>query len=240
MKKNVFSVFGVMGLSMVLLLTGCGSPGSDSRPELQSVRDKASYTIGLSIGADLMAQGMDIDAKLLARGIKDAINQAEPLLTDEQMNEAIAAFQEEMLNKHEALMSELGAENLAAGLEFLAENAKRDDVVELASGLQYRVEVVGDGASPGENDVVSVHYEGRLLDGTVFDSSFKRGQPAVFPVNAVIPGWTEALQLMRVGDKWDIFLPAALAYGERGVPPVIGPNSALVFMIELLEVNPSN
>lgn len=227
-------------LGLALLLTACGSENAAATtPKLESLKDKVSYSIGLNIGADFVAQEMDIDADLLARGIKDAVNQAEPLLSEAEMHEAIMAFQEEMMNRQEAMLSELGAENLRSGEDFMAENAASEGVKTTASGLQYRVLAQGEGGKkPTADDVVSVHYEGRLVDGTVFDSSRKRGEPAVFPVDGVIPGWTEALQLMREGDKWQIVLPADLAYGQRGAPPVIGPNAVLVFDVELLQVNP--
>lgn len=239
--KRLFLRFPlVMMVALALLATGCGATGgqAEKRPQLKSVKDKVSYSIGLNIGTDFVAQGMEIDADLLALGIKDAVGRAEPLLSDEEMQEAIVAFQEEMLSRQEEMMSELSAENLRAGQAFMAENADREGVISLPSGLQYRVVEQGEGVSPAVTDRVSVHYEGRLVDGTVFDSSLERGEPAVFPVAGVISGWTEALQLMSEGAKWEIFLPADLAYGERGAPPVIGPNAVLVFDVQLLKVNP--
>lgn len=239
--KRLFLRFPlVMMVALVFLATGCGATGgqAEKRPQLKSVKDKVSYSIGLNIGTDFVAQGMEIDADLLALGIKDAVGRAEPLLSDEEMQEAIVAFQEEMLSRQEEMMSELSAENLRAGQAFMAENADREGVISLPSGLQYRVVEQGEGVSPAVTDRVSVHYEGRLVDGTVFDSSLERGEPAVFPVAGVISGWTEALQLMSEGAKWEIFLPADLAYGERGAPPVIGPNAVLVFDVQLLKVNP--
>lgn len=241
MKRAVLQSPLVIMVGLAFLVAGCGAGNGgkvEERPQLASVKDKVSYSIGLNIGSDFVAQGMEIDADLLARGIKDAVNQAEPLLNDEEMQAAIMAFQEDMLTRQEETMSELSSANLEAGAAFLQENSGREGVVSLPSGLQYRVVEVGTGASPAESDVVSVHYEGRLVDGTVFDSSIKRGEPAVFPVAGVISGWTEALQLMEEGAKWEIFLPAELAYGERGAPPVIGPNAVLIFDVQLLKVNP--
>lgn len=238
MKKMISRMALAAGLGITLLLAGCGNGQAEARPELKNVKDKVSYSIGLNIGADFKAQEMDIDPDLLALGIKHAIGQNDPLLSEEEMSQAIMDFQEEMAAKQEVAMGELSAANIQAGQDFLAANAKKDEVVELPSGLQYRVIASGEGATPTAADMVSVHYEGRLVDGTVFDSSLQRGEPAVFPVGGVISGWTEALQLMKEGDKWEIALPAGLAYGERGVPPVIGPNSVLVFEVELLAVNP--
>jgi len=237
MKKMIFrySLFAI--LVQVLVLSGCDN-GESERPEMDSVKDRVSYSIGLNIGEDFAAQEMDIDTDLLALGIEHALAGEEPLLSEEQMHEAITAFQEEMIARQEETMTRQSEENVRLGQEFLEENALGDDVQTLESGLQYRVITDGDGASPGEDDVVSVHYEGRLVDGTVFDSSLEKGEPAVFPVTGVIPGWTEALQLMQEGDQWEIVLPSELAYGEQGVPPVIGPNAVLIFEVELLEVNP--
>lgn len=237
MSNKVCRYAMVAGLGWGLLLAGCDHQSSAS-PELASVNDQVSYSIGLNIGEDFVAQGMDIDADLLALGIRHALAGEEPLLTEQQMQAAITAFQDEMLGRQEAMLSEQSEANLRLGGEFLEENARRDEVVVTASGLQYRVLDPGQGATPGEDDVVSVHYEGRLVDGTVFDSSRERGEPAVFPVGGVIPGWTEALQLMQEGDRWEIALPAELAYGEQGVPPVIGPSAVLIFEVELLAVNP--
>lgn len=237
MRKEIFRYALVAGLGLGVLLAGCDNRG-DQRPELESVKDRVSYSIGLNIGEDFVAQEIDIDADLLALGIKHALAGEEPLLSEQQMHAAITALQDEMLGRQETLLGEQREENLRLGREFLAANAAREGVVTLDSGLQYRVLTSGDGASPGEDDVVSVHYEGRLVDDTVFDSSLERGEPAVFPVAGVIPGWTEALQLMQEGDHWEIALPADLAYGEQGVPPVIGPNAVLVFTVELLAVNP--
>ncbi|ADH85329.1 FKBP-type peptidyl-prolyl cis-trans isomerase [Desulfurivibrio alkaliphilus] len=237
MRKTFASLVLLAGLVLALGLYGCNNR-DDQRPALETVNDRVSYSIGLNIGEDFVAQELDIDPDLLALGIKHALAGHEPLLSEQQMHEAITAFQEDMLGRQEAKFSAQQEENLRLGRQFLAENADREDVMVTDSGLQYRVFVEGEGASPGVDDVVSVHYEGRLVDGTVFDSSLERGEPAVFPVAGVIPGWTEALQLMQEGDKWEIALPADLAYGEQGVPPVIGPNAVLVFEVELLEVNP--
>ncbi len=222
-----------------LLLFGCtaGGTNAEARPELTTLKDKVSYSIGLNIGADFQAQGMDIDPDLLALGIKDAVAGAEPMLSEEQIRETIMAYQMEMIEKQETMMKGVAEKNLQEGEAFLARNAEREEVVVLDSGLQYRVVEEGSGATPGAQDVVTVHYEGRLIDGEVFDSSRQRGEPATFPVAGVIPGWTEALQLMQEGAKWEIFIPADLAYGERGAHPVIGPNAVLVFDVELIEIN---
>ncbi|MDF1615276.1 FKBP-type peptidyl-prolyl cis-trans isomerase [Desulfurivibrio dismutans] len=237
MMKRFGSGVLLVGLGLGLVLSGCNSR-EEEHPALDSVNERVSYSIGLNIGEDFVAQDLEIDPDLLALGIKHALAGQEPLLSEQQMHEAITAFQEDMLGRQEAELTAQSEENVRRGQQFLAENADREDVVVTDSGLQYRVFDEGAGDSPGVDDVVSVHYEGRLVDGTVFDSSLERGEPAVFPVAGVIPGWTEALQLMQEGDKWEIVLPAELAYGKQGVPPVIGPDSVLVFRVELLEINP--
>lgn len=227
-------------LAGLLLASGCtaGEKGVGKNVELKDLRDKVSYSIGLNIGRDFQRQEMDIDADLLAKGIKDGVSGAEPLLTDEQMQETIIAYQQEMMAKQEKMIKDLAEKNKKEGEAFLAQNAQKEDVVTRPSGLQYRILQEGSGPQPTAQDIVSVHYEGRLVDGTVFDSSIERNEPAVFPLQGVIPGWTEALQLMSKGAKWEIVLPAELAYGERGAGPVIGPNAVLIFEVELLDINP--
>lgn len=236
MNRRTMAVSALFGI--LFLATGCTAEEKKAEPKkLETLKDKVSYAIGLDIGKDFKQQGMDIDASLVAQGIQDAVSGNPPLLTDQQLQEAITEFQKEMMAKQEAKQKEAGEKNLQAGQAFLEENAKKEGVVTLPSGLQYQVDQEGTGPRPKAGDAVKVHYEGKLVDGTVFDSSLKRGEPATFPVTGVIPGWTEALQLMKQGAKWTVFIPASLAYGERGAGP-IGPNSTLIFEVELLEVIP--
>ncbi len=198
---------------------------------------KLSYSIGLNIATSLKAQGIDIDADALTKGLADGLGDGEPLITMDEARSTIQAFQQEMQAKQMAKMKEQAGENEKAGEAFLAENAKKDGVVVLPSGLQYQVMEPGDGPKPTASDTVKVNYRGTLIDGTEFDSSYKRNEPAVFGVDKVIPGWTEALQLMPVGAKWKLFIPAKLAYGERGTPGgPIPPNATLVFEVELLGI----
>ena len=181
---------------------------------------------------------MEINPDVLLKGLRDGLAGAKSLLTDEQIKETMAAFQKEMMEKQAAAQKELGEKNLAAGEKFLAENKKKEGVKTTASGLQYKVLKEGSGESPKETDTVVTNYRGTLLDGTEFDSSYKRNEPATFPVNRVIKGWTEALMLMKPGAKYQLWIPAALGYGERGVGKDIGPNSTLVFEVELLSIKP--
>jgi len=228
---------GMVALSTAaVLLMASGCTAQEKKPELNSIKDKVSYGIGMNIGKDFKEQGIDIDVNLLARGIKDSMSGGEPAMTEEQMREAFEAFQKELVAKQEAKTKEQADKNLKAGEAFLTENAKKEGVVTLPSGLQYKVLDEGSGKSPNAADTVTVNYRGTLVDGTEFDSSYKRGEPATFPVSGVIAGWTEALQLMKEGAKWQLVIPPNLAYGERGAGPVIGPNSTLVFEVELIKV----
>lgn len=209
-----------------------------AEPEL-TVKQKASYGIGLNIGRNLKRQGLeDIDPQQLAKGILDVYAGKEPSVSEEDLETAIRAFQQELIAKQEEMAKAQGEKNRKAGEAFLAENKTKEGVKTLPSGVQYMVLKEGTGETPKATDTVTTHYRGTLIDGTEFDSSIKRGEPATFPVNGVISGWTEVLQLMKVGSKWRVFIPAAHAYGENPPPrSPIGPNSVLVFEIELLGIN---
>jgi len=203
---------------------------------LKTQREKASYAIGLNIGKNLHRDSVDVDPNILARGIKDALAGSKPLLTDDEMREAMTALQSDVRTREEAKMEHAAVTNKKEGEAFLASNKTKPGVVALPSGLQYKVLKEGSGPKPSASDSVVCHYRGTLLDNTEFDSSYKRGQPATFPVGQVIKGWTEALQLMPVGSKWQLFIPSELAYGERGAGADIGPNATLVFEVELLSI----
>ncbi len=193
--------------------------------------EKVSYSLGVSIATNLQSQGFDsLDTKALTHGFDDVLKKNGLQISEEQANTII---QEYMMRAKTAKAST----NVEAGKKFLEENAKKAGVVTLPSGLQYQVITEGTGPIPAATDKVTTHYHGTLIDGTVFDSSYERGQPASFPVNGVIQGWQEALQLMKVGSKWKLFVPANLAYGERGAGGTIGPNSTLVFDVELISID---
>jgi len=229
-------LFAVM--SLLVFSFGCAAEEAKVAPELKldTPKSRISYTIGVNIGQDFKSQKLDIDADVLMEGIKDSMAGKELRLTEEQMASEIQAFQQDMQAKMMVEMEAQAAKNKTEGESFLAENAKKEGVVVTASGLQYKVLEAGEGDSPVPSDVVTVHYRGTLVDGTQFDSSYDRGQPATFPVGGVIAGWTEALQLMKPGAKWQLVIPADLAYGERGAGQVIGPNSTLLFDVELISV----
>jgi FKBP-type peptidyl-prolyl cis-trans isomerase FklB len=207
--------------------------GQEKSPQLKDQKDKVSYSIGMNIGFNLSRQKVDVNPDILAAGIKDALA-GKPQLTPDQVKEVMAQFEKDM----EAKQKQAGEKNKTEGAKFLEDNKKKSDVKTTASGLQYKVIKEGTGAKPKATDTVSVNYRGTLIDGTEFDSSYKRGQPATFPLNGVIKGWTEGVQLMKAGSKYQFFVPADLAYGERAVSPDIGANATLIFEVELLEIKP--
>jgi FKBP-type peptidyl-prolyl cis-trans isomerase FklB len=209
---------------------------AEEQTALKNEKEKVSYIIGVNIGRNLKAQSVEVDPDLVSKGMKDVASGGKLLMTDDEMKGTMEAFQKEMMKKHNEELKKVGEKNKVEGEAFLAANKKKPGVVTLPSGLQYKVITEGKGKSPKATDIVTVNYKGTLLDGTEFDSSYKRGEPATFPVNGVIPGWTEALQLMKEGSKWELFIPSNLAYGERGAGKAIGPNATLVFEVELLSV----
>src|SRR3984885_14347760 len=204
---------------------------------LTTDKDKQSYAIGLNVGKSLHRDDIQVDPKILLQGLQDAMSDGKLLLTDDQIKTVMTDLQTQVRQKQEAKRQALAENNKKEGAAFLAANATKPGVVTLPSGLQYKILVAGTGAKPTADDRVVCNYRGMLLDNTEFDSSYKRGQPATFPVTGVIKGWTEALQLMPVGSKWQLFIPADLAYGERG-QATIEPNATLVFEVELLSIVP--
>ncbi len=203
---------------------------------LKTQRDKASYAIGLNIGKNLHRDLVDVDPNILLRGLKDALAGSKPLLTDDEIKATMTALQSDVHNRQEAKMQQAGETNKKEGEAFLSSNKTKAGVVTLPSGLQYKILKEGSGPKPSATDSVVCNYRGTLLDNTEFDSSYKRGQPATFQVGQVIKGWTEALQLMPVGSKWQLFIPSELAYGDRGAGADIAPNATLIFEVELLSI----
>ncbi len=217
---------------LVLLTAGCQSAAKPLN--LSDERQRISYTIGIDISQGMKQQELDLDQDALFAGLRDGLAGTEAKLSEEEQEAAKKAFVESLKEKAMARQKKEADESLQKGELFLAENAKKEGVVTLPSGLQYKVITEGKGAKPVEGNQVKVHYRGTLVDGTEFDSSLKRGEPAVFPIGGVIAGWNEALPMMKVGSKWELYIPAKLAYGERGAGNVIPPNSALIFEVELL------
>jgi FKBP-type peptidyl-prolyl cis-trans isomerase FklB len=205
---------------------------------LNTQKDKVSYAIGMNIGTAMKRDAVDVDTVILLRGLKDALAGSKPLLTDQEAQSVMTALQADLRKKQELQQQQAADTNKKEGEAFLAANKTKEGVVALPSGLQYKILQEGTGPKPAVTDTVVVNYRGTLLNGTEFDSSYKRGQPAAFGVGQIIKGWTEALQLMPVGSKWQLFIPSDLAYGARGAGRDIGPNSTLVFEVELLSIQP--
>ena len=238
MKKTHILTFALL----LMLFTACGKAASESaaKPlkagDLDSQKKKVSYAIGLDIGKNFKERALDVDLDILIQGLRDAQGNGQPLLNNEEVQKVMTQFQQDMMKAEQEKRTGQAQANKAKEETFLKENAKKPGIKVTASGLQYLVITDGSGPQPKDTDTVKVHYRGTLLDGSEFDSSYKRNQPAVFPLNGVIKGWTEALQLMKVGSKWQVFLPAGLAYGENGAGQVIGPNATLIFDVELLGI----
>ena len=221
---------------LIILLSFSSMAYAEEAASLKTQKDKISYLIGRDAGSNLKKQSIDVDPDIFMRGFRDELSGNKSSLSDDETRETMAAFKEEMMKKHQEELKKVTEKNKKEGEAFLAENKKKEGVVTLPSGLQYKVIKEGDGQIPKGTDKVTVNYRGSLLDGTEFDSSYKRNEPATFPVKGVIPGWQEALQLMKTGSKWQLFVPAGLAYGERGAGNVIGPSSTLIFEVELLSI----
>jgi FKBP-type peptidyl-prolyl cis-trans isomerase FklB len=220
-------------LSIAFLFSICLA---EEKLELKDQKDKESYSLGYQFGQNLKFQGVDINLDVYTSGLKDALGGKEPQMSQEEIRAAIMELQKRITAERQKEMKEMAAKNLDESKKFLAENQKKEGIKTLPSGLQYKVIGEGSGKTPQATDTVTVNYKGTLIDGTEFDSSYKRGQPATFQVKGVIPGWTEALQFMKEGSKWQLFIPPDLAYGERGAGRDIGPNATLIFEVELLTV----
>ena len=203
---------------------------------LKSPKDKLSYALGVDLGNQFRQQGVEIDPAIFADALKTALTGGKALLTEKEIESVISELQNRMREKQAVAVKEMSEKNKMEGESFLAVNKTKEGVVTLPSGLQYKILKAGDGKKPTVDDTVVCHYRGTLISGTEFDSSYKRNQPATFAVKGVIKGWTEALQLMPVGSKWQLFIPSALGYGERGASSLIPPNSALIFEVELISI----
>ncbi len=203
---------------------------------LNNQRDKASYSIGVNIGSGMKSSSLDVNTEALVAGLQDGISGAKPQMSDKEREETLMAFEQDLMKKETERLKQIAEKNKKEGTDFLASNKAKDGVKTLPSGLQYKVIAEGNGPQPKPTDQITVNYRGTLLDGTEFDSSYKRGQPATLPVNGVIKAWSEALPLMKTGAKWQLFVPADLAYGEQGAGRAIGPNSALIFEVELVGI----
>lgn len=228
MKFKCFIVLGVLFLSGLL--------NAQENIVLKDQKDRNSYYMGFSIGNTLKDTPVEVNLDLLMKGIKDVFSGTKLLMTEQELRETMTTLQKEISAKNQERMKVLGEKNKKEGEVFLAENKKKEGIITLPSGLEYKVLKAGIGKTPTDTDTVTVNYRGTLIDGTEFDSSYLRGNPATFPVKGVIPGWTEALKLMQEGAKWQLFIPPDLAYGDRGAGRQIGPNATLIFEMELISI----
>ncbi len=222
----------VKGMVMVGMMLSASVAFAAETMELKTPKDKVSYAIGMDMANSLKKNEIEVDPAVLGQAFKDLLGGKKTLMTEEESRATLTSLQQEMQTKRQEKTKVQGEANKKEGATFLAENKKKEGVKTLPSGLQYKVISAGKGKTPKAEDTVTVQYKGTLINGTEFDSSYKRGQAATFPVNGVIKGWTEALQLMKEGDKWMLYIPADLAYGENGPGP-IGPNATLIFEVEL-------
>ena len=222
----------VVAASIALLLPFC-TP-EKKKVELKDDKSKESYSVGYQFGQNLKKMHADLDAEVLSEGIEDALSGKESRLTEEEMGSSLSNLRQRSMTAMQEELKAQAEKNLVEGEKFLTENKTKEGVKTTASGLQYKVIEKGEGPSPKVGDTVTVNYRGTLVDGTEFDSSYARGEPATFPLTGVIPGWTEALQLMKKGSKWTLYIPPDLAYGERGAGNRIPPNSTLIFEVELI------
>ena len=240
----ITKLFAVLFI-ITLFTVSCGDPESvstddgitSSGNDMSDAKKRISYTLGVNIGNQFKRDNIDIDIKSFAMALADVGENRTLQLTPEELQTSMIEFQKNQRQRQEKSFNLVAKANKREGEAYMVENAKKADVVTTASGLQYKELVAGSGRKPSASDTVTVHYRGTLLDGTVFDSSYDRGEPASFPLSGVIPGWTEGLQLMPVGSKWELVIPSDLAYGPRGTGREIGPNATLKFEVELLEIN---
>lgn len=224
-------------LGVLFLVAQCtGEPQTPKEVTLKSDKDKVSYGIGVSVAKNFKQQGVEVDVEVMVKGLKDELSGAKLLIADEELAKTLTAYQKELRQKQVEAKKMAVEDNRKEGEAFLAENKKKEGVVTLPSGLQYKIIKAGEGKKPTAADTVEVHYRGTLINGTEFDSSQRAGRPITFKVPGVIAGWQEALKLMPAGSKWQLFIPPQLAYGERGSGKVIGPNSTLIFEVELLAI----
>ena len=229
--KITLKWIAVLGILLLVAQVSAGEP-----PVLKTQKDKVSYGIGVDVARNFTRLGIEFDLDILIKGLRDGLSGEKLLMTETDLRTTMNAYQNELKGRMLQAMKVAAEDNKKKGDAFLAENKKKEGVVALPSGLQYKILKAGDGKKPTDTDTVECHYRGTLIDGTEFDSSYRIGKPAIFKVTGVIPGWTEALKLMPAGSKWQLFIPPQLAYGERGASREIGPNATLIFEVELLAI----
>ncbi len=226
----------IVGLFILFVIVGCQQDAGQRSVDIASHMDEVSYSIGVDVGKSFNQQNLGLSPELVAQGIEDAMKDSPTRMEEKEMEACLKQFNEDMMAKQNTDQKGIGEENTLEGEKFLAENKTKEGVITTASGLQYKVIESGKGRTPKLSDTVETHYRGTLINGKEFDSSYKRGETISFPVSGVIKGWTEALQLMQEGDKWQLYIPSDLAYGPRGAGGDIGPNATLIFDIELVSV----
>ncbi|WP_019531539.1 FKBP-type peptidyl-prolyl cis-trans isomerase [Dasania marina] len=231
MKRNL-----LVAAAITAALAGCNQQAAEKTVTLDDSAKRVSYGMGIGLGERIAQESIEVDADAFALGMKHALAGGERLMTQEEVMAEMQTFQQQQMEKQKAAQTAIADQNKQAGEAFLAENAAKEGVITLDSGLQYSVITEGAGAKPSATDTVEVHYRGTLIDGTEFDSSYKRDATVSFPVNGVIAGWTEALQLMPVGSKWNLYIPSDLAYGPGGTGGPIGPDATLIFEVELVSI----
>lgn len=228
----------LLKLSCGMLATSCTfAAATQTSTAPTTEQDKLSYTIGVDLGKNFQSQSITVNPAMIAAGMNDVLSGGKLALSDAAMKQTLASFQEKMMAKQEATFKKMSSDNAKAGEDFLAKNKLASGVTVLPTGLQYKIIKPGSGTSPTANDTVTVDYEGKLVNGDVFDSTYTRGKPATFKVSQVIQGWQQALKMMTPGAEWMVYIPAKLAYGERGAGTAIGPNETLIFKIHLISVN---
>lgn len=240
MKSVAAMLIGMSMSTFVAASAAVPAAETNGKPaSLSNDKDKLSYSIGADLGVNFKKQGIDINPAMMALGLQDGATGNKLLLTEDQMKDVLNKFQKDLISKRSAEFNKQAEENKAKGDAFLNQNKSKAGIVSLPSGLQYKIVNAGNGAKPAKEDSVTVEYTGQLIDGQVFDSTDKAGKPATFKVSQVIPGWTEALQLMPTGSTWEVYVPANLAYGPRNIGGSIGPNETLIFKIHLISVKKS-
>ncbi|HEY6953434.1 MAG TPA: FKBP-type peptidyl-prolyl cis-trans isomerase [Bacteroidota bacterium] len=232
-RSGVMRVLVVAALAFVTIVSGSEA---QKKTAIKTEKQKVSYGIGLTFAKNMKQQSLEIDQDALIRGLKDGLSGAKPAMTEKEVADCMTAFQKDMVKKRSEKAAALAEKNKKEGEAFLAANKSKEGVITTASGLQYKILKEGTGPKPTPKDTVRCNYSAKLLDGKEVDSSYKRGEPAEFVISQVIPGWTEALQLMPVGSKWELYVPSNLAYAERGAGQDIGPNATMIFEVELLGI----
>jgi FKBP-type peptidyl-prolyl cis-trans isomerase len=238
--KRIIIFFTMIMLPLIVVncANSTGSKNTGKKLTLESERQKSSYSVGYKLGIGVRSIAQEVDVEIVFQGFKDAVLQGNPKIPEPQMRQIFSKFQKKMSDQRQKRLKEEGEINKIAGEQFLKQNANQEGIIVTKSGLQYKVFKEGTGPIPGESDLVKVHYRGTLINGKEIINTYKQGQPATLPLQRVIPAWAEGFQLMKVGSRYQFFIPSKLAYGERGSPPLVGPNTVLIYEVELLSIVP--